>query len=66
MIEIGDLVKHTQRKTQGVVIAMKKPNSTLVCDGLFSPTNNTFWVYYVLLNSGDVEGPLFQGEISQI
>jgi hypothetical protein len=65
MISIGDLVKHVHRKTQGVVIAIKKPNSPLACD-IMSPAMNSFWVYYVLLNSGDIEGPLFQGEILQI
>lgn len=65
MISIGDLVKHTQKKSQGVVIGMRRPNSSLVCDQA-QFVENSFWVYYVLMNSGDIEGPLFQGEISQM
>lgn len=65
MISIGDLVKHVQRKVGGIVIAIKKPNPPLACD-VMSPSMNSFRVYYILLNSGDIEGPLFQGEISQI
>jgi len=60
MIEIGDLIKHKRKNSQGVVIAMKKANNNAMCKAF----HNAFMVYYVLLCTGDIDGPLFYGEIS--
>ena len=60
MIGIGDLIKHKRKNSQGVVIAMKKANNSPICRAL----HHTFMVYYVLLCTGDIDGPLFHGEIS--
>lgn len=63
MISIGDFVKHTHKNMQGVVISAKKFNNSPVCKMIYY---ESFLVYYVLFNSGDIEGPFFQGEISLI
>jgi hypothetical protein len=62
MLSIGDFIKHRDKNICGMIIAAKKANQDLLCKAI----HNKFMVYYVLLNSGDIEGPLFYSEISQM
>jgi hypothetical protein len=62
MILIGDMIKCCKKNLQGVVIAAKKANGGPLCKTF----HEAFMVYYILTNNGEVEGPLFHGEISPI
>jgi hypothetical protein len=48
----------------GVIIAKRQANTNLLCPTAQSEKYQ--WVYYVLMNNGCVEGPMFSSEIHKI
>lgn len=45
----------------GVIIAKRQANNSLICPTIKDEKYQ--WVYYVLMNDGSVEGPIFNSEI---
>jgi hypothetical protein len=65
----GDLVLYLNRQNRetGVIIAKRRANNDLSCTPRKSEIFSHYqWVYYVLLNNGCVEGPVFNTELSQL
>jgi len=48
----------------GVIIAKRQANNSLICPTVQGEKYQ--WVYYVLMNDGSVEGPMFSSEIRKI
>jgi hypothetical protein len=65
----GDLVLYINRHARetGVIIAKRRANNDLSCSPKKSDVFYHYqWVYYVLLNNGYIEGPLFYTELSKL
>jgi hypothetical protein len=63
----GDFVFFRMRHNPfrwGVVIAKRQANNNLTCPT--SQGEKYQWVYYVLMNDGSVEGPMFGSEIRKV